>query len=344
MVRPHVLYYAQDPGGTRYLDPVIMELVGDDVFSWSILLHPFAKNSGLMDDKYANQRISFSDQVSVSATYFEGLLTDQNPDAVVCTTSAQARDASNGALIAMAKQHGIPCIAALDHWKGLDRFFEGTEPCFFPDQLICIDDTTKNALGEAGLDTSKVHAVGHPGLEHIGYQAITINAPPWRVLLVSQPIVKDGTYHGIFDQRIGEHGLMDQIADALDDKDFELFLRRHPKEYAGSALPMGISMNDDPDWNAARGAYDVFIGFDSMALIEASLSGAPCVRLALPELAEISDQSVPLDYGVPTTTLKDLAANIRLAVGKMTTETVNPFAGSTSRAVDIIRNFVNSNK
>lgn len=342
MTRPHVLYYAQDPGGTRYLDPVIATLIDAGIFDWTILLHPFANTSVLMADKYATQRTRFSDDIPASTSFFEGVLNEHEPDVVVCTTSAQARDTSNGALIAATKTHGAPCLAALDHWKGLDRFFEGPDPRYFPDQLICIDDSTKSALGRAGLDMTKVHVVGHPGLEQIEHRKSTRTDPPWRVLLVSQPIVQNGAYHGIYDEQIDETRLSDHIAFALDDKDFEIFLRRHPKEHAGSPLPSGVRVDDISDWNTALAYYDVFVGFDSMALIEASLSGAPSVRLTLPEMAGISDQPVPFEYGVPATTFEGLAGTIRSSVSKTSSPAPNPFAGSTICATGIIKNFVNS--
>ena len=343
MARPHVLYYAQDPGGTRYLDPVIAKLIADDIFDWSILLHPFAKNSVFMDDLYTTQRIDFSDSAPASESYFGNVLNEHEPDVIICTSSAQARDASNGALIASARQNGISCLAALDHWKGLDRFFDGPHPHYFPDQLICIDDATKVALGKSGLDITKVRAVGHPGLEHITAQVPTTNNIPLRVLLVSQPIVQDGAYHGIYDEPMGKIRLIDQIANALDEPDFDVYLRRHPKEHSGASLPSSVRDDEILNWDMARAHYDVFVGFDSMALIEAALSGAPCVRLALPELAHIADQPVPLNYGIPTNNMKDLAIHIRTASAQCETVAINPFAGSTKRAADVIRNFVNSN-
>ncbi len=346
MTRPHILYYAQDPGGTRYLDPVITALWDEQIFDWSIMLHPFAKSSALMGEKYAGNRVAFWDQMPAPKSYFEDVIDDLKPDAIVSTTSAQARDASNGMLIATAKGRNIPCMAGLDHWKGLDRFFEDRQPRYFPDQLICIDEVTKTALGEAGLDTSGVHAIGHPGLEHIERNASAPNTIPWRILLISQPIVQASAYHGIYDERVGDHRLMDNIADVLgsdiNDGAIEVYLRKHPKDHAGGALPAGIRIDDISDWNRARAHYDVFVGFDSMALIEASLAGAPCVRLALPELADVSDRPVPLEYGVPTMNLNDLPRHIRKAVSESNTPGPNPFSGSTARAADTIRSFVNS--
>lgn len=346
MGRPHILYYAQDPGGTRYLDPVITALWDEQVFDWSILLHPFAKNSTLMGDTYTSSRVAFSDQTPASQSYFSGLIDDHKPNAIVCTTSAQARDTSNGALIKTARERGIPCLGALDHWKGLDRFFEDDEVLYYPDQLICIDDATKVALGEAELDTSDVHAIGHPGLEHIERIATVSKMSPLRVLLVSQPIVQADAYHGIYDQQINDLRLMDSIADVLRDdinnRTVEVYLRRHPKEHKGDTLPTEIKIDDIADWNHARTHYDVFVGFDSMALIEASFAGAPCVRLTLPALADVSDRPVPIEYGVPTMSLRELPGNIRKAVSISTTPGPNPFSGSTARATDIIKNFVNS--
>ena len=278
--------------------------------------------------------------------FFEAVLADHKPDAIICTTSAQTRDASNSTLIAVAREQGIPCLAALDHWKGLDRFFEGSAPAYFPDHLICIDDATTKALGKAGLDISHIDAVGHPGLEHIARDDLRTPKAPWRVLLISQPIVQGGAYHGIFDALIEGRRLIDRVAEILStdtaNGELQMSLRRHPKEHAGAALPSTISLDMHENWNTARAHYDVFVGFDSMALIEASLSGAPCVRLVLPEFAEISDQSVPLNYGVPTPYLKDLVDNIRAAVSQLDTPGPSPFVGATARAADIINTFVNS--
>lgn len=346
MTRPHILYYAQDPGGTRYLDPVISVLWDEQDFDWSIMLHPFAKNSALMGDKYAASRVAFTNQIPAPKSYFEDVIDDIKPNAILCTTSAQARDNSNGMLIMTAGECGIPCLGALDHWKGLDRFFENTAPRYFPDQLICIDEITKASLGESGLDTSGVQAIGHPGLEHIERNASSPNTAPLRVLLISQPIVQTGAYFGIYEERINGHRLIDSIVDVLgsdiNDGTIEVYLRRHPKEHAGDALPADINIDDITDWDVARAHYDVFIGFDSMALIEASLAGAPCVRLALQELADVSDRPVPLEYGVPTMNLNGLPKHIRSAVSESTVSGPNPFSGSTTRAANTIRSFVNS--
>lgn len=347
MSRPSILYYAQDPGGTRYLDPVVSELMRRDHFDWSIMLHPFAAGSAFATEDHTDIRASFTDTPPANDDFFVAALDSICPDAIICTTSAQARDSSNGTLIATARHKGIPTIGALDHWKGLDRFFQNNQPDYFPSHLICIDETSVKVLAEVGLDESLISAVGHPGLEQISRANRTPASQPWKILLISQPIARDGSYHGIFDEPYNGQRLVDEITSTLgadiSDGAISVHLRSHPKEHVSDTLREQIEIDTCQDWNDALAYYDVFVGFDSMALMEASLSGAPCIRLALTDMPDISDQAIPFEFGVATYDLAALADDIRAAVSRSHASKLNPFDGSTVRACDIIETFVNSN-
>ncbi len=275
----------------------------------------------------------------VSVAAFSDFLAGEAIETVFCTTSSSQVDLSNANLIIAARGLGIPTLAAFDHWKGFDRFGEGNETTFAPDRLLCIDEPTRARLAEAGFAPSVVHAVGHPYLESLQVNRKAPAKGRLKVLLVSQPVMNGGALRSIFGLGIGDATLMEAVAAALPPGIADVSCRFHPKETPFGPLPEGIERDESADWEEAMETHDAFIGVDSMALVEAALSGRPCIRLALPELRHVSDAAIPFPFGSAIEDMHDLTKAGNLLRSPAAIPGVN-YAGSTERALAVLETFI----
>jgi len=311
-----LLVYAQDIGGANFILPVLQEILAKHDSPGSapvdLLIHPHAERFFAVHGLGSRKQEAMFKTLPVSVGCWRDYLAGKGIDRIFCTTSSPYRDLSNCNLIIAARRMGIPVLGVMDHWKGFERFFVNEEPRYLPDQICCIDDTCREILADMGLSPRAVHVVGHPGLERVSREAVDKkeNACARRILLVSQPVVRDMSFEGFFFQRVGECRLIDRLAEicnhlALDGRP-EVHIRPHPKELSGEALPAGIRLDPYEDWEVSRKNAQVFIGRDSMALVEASLSGGYCISLALPEIPGATEQLFPAGYTCRIGDLADL--------------------------------------
>lgn len=340
-----ILYYNQDPGGFGYTDPVLLRLLEITDWDWQFMLHPFAAKSQLTNDIYQDRHVPIPGAPPVAHDTFVEYLRENRPDAILCTTSAKERDPSNANLITAARELDIPCVAALDHWKGFYRFFtDDGEPLFFPAGLLCIDDETQRRLGEAGLPVEHIFPIGHPALETIPKKPPLDPDQQQRILLVSQPDIHNDDFEGIFAHRDGGDTLVARIAEVLrpgiSSGAVTVSIRFHPKEKKLKDLPAGVSVDDSENWRAAMESHDIFIGLDTIALVEASIAGAICITLDISEFDGFADQKLPFVYSRSVSHVEDINKTIEDALVGPPLESTLSFEGSSDRGARSFINFV----
>jgi len=346
------LVYAQDQGGGKFMSPVVNALSKTEKFSELIILvHPL---SWIFFRKLGSSRLALADAVGsppLSVATWEEYLKKQNINHVFCTTSSPYLDLTNCHLIVAAKKLGIPVMGILDHWKGLDRFFYRGEPAFLPDYICCIDEFCRGKLEKLGIPADRIYTVGHPYLEKICQKSWKGYRPSdkIRILLVSQPNTADQSFQGIFFCRRGKHRLIDEITclatRVFPGQSVQIGIRPHPKERIVEALPMDVEVDKNQEWDQSIRENDIFVGFDSMALVEAHLAGKYCISLALPEFQGLSDNSIPLLFSRKARELSELSSALEDAM-RMVTAGKNSgdryraiFADSTKRTLALLDQF-----
>lgn len=336
-----VLLYAQDPGGTRYLAPVFRALRdhrGDMRFVAAF--HP--KAAPLLDDVWENPLPLPTPPLSIDT--WQDWLTAQGIDGIVATSSSVTPDPSNGTLVQAARRLGVPSLGFLDHWKGYDRFLDSTgRPSYLPDWLGVPDSLCTDALAAHASVPERVAETGHPGLE-----ALTMARPPIAeadippaVILVGQPVASKG-YAALFSHEIEGETLFGHVVRAVEaavPEGWRLFYRGHPGETDPPPVP--DDMIDRTPWSEVHHRFRVFIGLDSMLLLEASLLKRRVITLELPELRAMVPASFPFPVGQPIHRLADLADALEGAVSGIPDRGGIPFdpQGSLRRSLDLIGEF-----
>jgi len=347
-VNKKLLLYVQDQGGAKFTTPVIKTLFHkEDIPNVLLIVHPLSES---LFQKNEIPFVSLKELIGnppVSIDDWTKFLRSERIDYIFCTTSSPYLDLTNSHLIFSGKKLGIPVIGVFDHWKGFDRFFREEIPDFLPDHICCIDDFSRQRLLEI-LDgqAAEIHTVGHPHLEEICREDWSGAGGEFkRILMVSQPNTADRSFKGIFFSKVEGYRLIDRLTDLISslfsgEGGAEIRIRMHPKERCPESLPLGVEY-DHQSWNQSLRENQVFIGFDSMALVEAYLAGKFCIRLGFPEFKNISDNSIPLRFGVEVRELAEFARVIEegLAAGDPKTgdrKLCAEFFGSTDRVLAVL--------
>lgn len=300
MKRPLVLAYAQDAGGARAVLPVIHRLLEGTAFSVQTVAHgPAVRLIGKSGIPVVPLD-SFGYPVPLSPRDAMSLLKRLSPDLFFSGTS-HPRDPSNGRLTAAARQSGIPTVAILDHWKGLERFREttGGPPVFAPALLGVMDGAARAGCLAEGLAPDSLRVVGHPYLEQIRLDRPTADDPGRsaagrRVVLFCSEIVHDHAFHEpcgaaclpLSEVPVGGARLLDLVRTAAETlaarggASVEVILRAHPNEVGTRRADLRVAAPEEVSDSEAVAAADVVVGLSAMPLIEAAVLGKPAASLA----------------------------------------------------------------
>ena len=257
-------------------------------------------------------------------------------------------------MIEACKINKFPIIGVWDHWKGMDRFFRGKELVYLPDEICCIDEYCKNSITNLGINDNCIHVVGHPSLENLienSSKEELLDNEVVKLLLISQPFKVDRSFKGIFFLKDQERRIFDILGKELSDifdrygQKIKIALRLHPKEARGYELPEGIEFDSYSNWHDSLTNHQIFIGFDSMALIEASILGKPCISLNLPILQKFSER-IPFHFDYYLDNLSNLDSTLGDLLKKYHhgTNQASKFASfkcSTLKLSSTIKKFIN---
>jgi len=271
----------------------------------------------------------FVRSIPVSIQLWIQLLIKKKIKYVFSTTSSPYKDISNCNLICAARKLNVPVLGVMDHWKGFDRFFNNGKSDYLPDQICCIDQESKNMLQKYSIDPNKIHITGHPYLESICFKNHKKEKKDKVcILLISQPVANDRSFLGIFLKLQKKNQFIDRLIEILTeyfssrDMLFQLSLRMHPKEKKEmsfiSAFSALIKIDQYPTIEESIKNNDIFIGLNSMALVEAYFSGNECIELDFPILNNMSDRKIEHDFFYKISTLSDIPIVLDTAIKKIT--------------------------
>jgi len=320
----------------------------------SILVHP------LSQDFFKDIQIPFQslaqagEYLPISFDNWIRYLTEERITGVFCTTSSPYLDLTNCNLIVACRKLSVPVLGIMDHWKGYDRFYRGDKPDYMPQYICCIDDSCKKRLQELGLASSCIFVVGHPYLESVCRRDRKCygSGEKLRVLLVSQPDTIDRSFTSIYAHSVEGGRLVDRISSMVAKNEgmirfgFTLHYRPHPKERLLEDMPRNIAMDVSPRWDQAVDEFDVFVGLDSMAMVEAHLAGKYCIALDLEVVKGLSDTPIPFSFCGTLNNLADFPAELAKAINYFSTGNARKrsipslLANSTGRTIDVFDRFV----
>jgi len=318
-----------------------------------ILVHPLSQDI-FKDFQIPFRSLSQAGEIPpVSVNNWVRYLKQERIAGVFCTTSSPYLDLTNCYLIAACWKLSVPVMGIMDHWKGYDRFYRGDKPEYMPHYICCIDDSCKKRLQALGLASNRIFVVGHPYLEAICRRDRKRYGSGERlgVLLVSQPDTSDRTFTSIYAHSVEGERLIDRLssmAAKIERKSgfgFTFHYRPHPKECLSEDMPRNISMDVSPRWDQAVKEFDVFIGLDSMAMVEAHLAGKYCIALELEVFKGLSDTPIPFSFCGTLNNLADFPAELAKAINYFSTGSARErripslLANSTERTLDVFDRF-----
>ena len=291
-----VLIYSQDPGGANILARVAAELAGrKDVPSLLTVVHPLSEPVFARLGVRSEPISRWLPSLPADADAIDRWLRAADVSRVICTVSARERDVTNSRLIERARAMGVPTLGFLDHWVGIDRFLDGQgAPAYLPDYVGCIDEASRDDVLAVGGAAARVAIVGHPHLEAVRASA-TPRAyrpgEPIRLVLVSQPSMRQRSYRGLFFEPVGGRPFFEAFVEAIDTiapaaPPLEISCRPHPKEVSAEPLPERVMLDATLRADAILDRYDVFVGATSIVLLEAAVARRYTIRLAFPEWAD----------------------------------------------------------
>lgn len=352
-MKEQVLIYSQDVGGAKYIIPSINQIVSR--YPSLVVIHPLSEQVFKKHKIAFYPLVRFFGHVPIQEKEIGAFLLENKVSHLYCTTSSPYLDLTNSRLINASRKLNIPTFGIMDHWKGFDRFLDSNgEISYFPDYVGCIDEACKRKLIKFCKNSERVFVVGHPHLEEILNKRGPTNEKNTvvNILIISQPNTKDRSFHSIFLKKIDSETLIEKIVKQIrKGVDININYRAHPKEQASLHLPDGVVVNKEEDWQDALRNNDIFIGLDSMLLIEAGLAGKYCISIRIPKLLSFIDAIIPYKIGEEVGNIDSLGNTITKAV-KMVQggkhhehsgleETVR---GSLKRLVHSFETFININK
>jgi hypothetical protein len=244
---------------------------------------------------------------------------------------------SNANLIFAAKKCNIPTLGFLDHWKGFDRLFDkGGQPVFCPDWLGVIDKFSENKLCKLASKIN-IEVVGHPVLEKVSKVTIQKEQSD-KLVFISQPEANNPRYEGQFFKNYADGTVLTSITKIVKSVGLLPFYRAHPKENPTFILETGIFLDDSTKMKLFQ-SYKFFVGFDSILMLEAHLSGAKCIAIHFPEFNKLYVDEIPLPYAFKAKCLNDI--NRALIDNKLYPNQLKDFFdGSITRCLGFMKNFL----
>jgi hypothetical protein len=347
-----ILILSQDVGGANYIAPSIDYIVNR--FPSLIVVH------SLSEQTFKKRKISFYplshffEYIPPREEEIKSFLLQNKISHLYCTTSSSRRDLTNSNFIKISRKLNIPTFGIMDHWKGFDRFQdENQELSYFPDFIGCIDELCKEKLIRLRNNPERIFVIGHPHLEEFVNNRTTYSESnkTVNVLVVSQPDTKDRSFNSIFMKKIGAETIIEkvikQIGQVGKGVNINVNYRAHPKEHASLRLPDSINSARNDEEDGALYENDIFIGFDSMLLVEADLAGKHCISLNIPEFSGYNNMAIPYKVWeeVETmdnlgNTMKKLVETIRKGCSKNPSKLEDTVRGSLDRLIYYFEVFV----
>lgn len=275
-----ILVVIHDPGGTKAILPVLIQLIRDSRFIVQVLAGPFA--ASLVE----RQGIAFIPvESNVSAEQVFNWFEYFRPDVLFSGTSWNAnveQQCRNEAF-----RRATSSIVVLDFWANYRLRWQGAtyDIANLPDRVCVMDEATQAEMVAEGFPVQVLFVTGHPYLDFLSHGHLNQTGSRHKqdtstVLFLSQPFSNDVVISGL------QHAL--KIAGWMSKADSnvlsKVLVKPHPKEdfesiqsginhlAVDSNISIGLIGKETPVEEAIFQA-EVVIGFNTIALLEARAFG-----------------------------------------------------------------------
>ncbi|MBT3358871.1 MAG: hypothetical protein HN403_04500 [Rhodospirillales bacterium] len=279
-----VLFAAHDPGGARFLSPVIPMVLARGLEVMLAATGPAADIWRSLGDVTGDTKTA---------------LAEFAPHLVV--TGTGFGDFERAIWLAV-RNRAVPSVAVIDAWTNLRRRFSGESGVeVLPDALCVPDQIMADEIAAGGWCTSRVHVTGHPHLQEtvqrlknqrIGH----LRSEPPIVAFFSEPVIQD--HGGASVVGYDQFGVMDAVVGALGSLGAaRLIVQPHPREHRENWARWLEDKPEDAKRRISIGEWrtdellnrcDAVVGMTSMVLAEAALSGIASLSLQPGRKAEIN--------------------------------------------------------
>ena len=338
------LIFYQDLGGSRLLDCIIDQ--SRDIINSSNSCFMIHKQSSLLKDTLIN-RYKLNQVPTVVSKFkvkdWYQLLKSKKITHVICSLSSKNLDMSNANLIQASRELALPSLGFMDHWKGFDRLYDKQGDLkFSPTTLGVIDDYSKNKAALLGLNKSNILIAGNPLLEELEKSFNKQRTEIKSATFISQPDNINGSYKSLFTLPVFKNkSLIDYINNVLAFKEFQIFLRPHPKELSMKSNKIKI---DNSSRESLLEKHSLSIGINSIMLLESFLSGNPLIKIKFDEFSQYEGEPIPIDFGKLVFSLDELKIEMfKVFSGNFDRNSTKLFEGSMKASQEIIHRFTSNN-
>lgn len=179
-----------------------------------------------------------------------------------------------------ASANGVHSRALVDHWSVYpERFKDASGNSFFPSSIGLLDDNARALARLAGYPIERCFVAGNPRFLSLAgnvQQEIQTDRVS-RVCFLHEDIEPDLRLDQALPKKMSFFDLFDAFCyEAKQAKlHVDVKIRTHPA--SASRLSALAPLDESPDLETLASSYDVFIGIETMLLVDLMLAGAFCI-------------------------------------------------------------------
>ena len=220
-----------------------------------------------------------------------------------------------------AAKHGVPSRALIDHWSVYpQRFRDGKNKCLFPTSIGVLDEKALGLALLSGYPKDRCFIAGNPRFLSLANGKPSPLSPDKMVrvcflhedidpdLRLNPDLSKNMSFLDLF------HGFCSESQEL--NINFEVTIRAHPA--ARRQFSDLGPVDESPDLQTLLASYDVFVGVETMLLVELMLMGAYCISCYQPQ-----ENNALYLGGVPLTYANHPSEIARLISSRTRTESLN---------------------
>jgi len=359
MQKKKILFSAHDPGGYNLLDPLIDELLKEDLFDVYLLLIGPALVRARMKEVYAPllKELNvfpidgYENESDIDFSLYSEIFNEISPDVVFVSTSINSNIERYS--IHLARLNQKPSFVYIDSWTGDNVRFVSNRIEVTPDQIIVCDELMAEPYRKFESLGSIIHVIGNLHLENLYQFRYTRKRNNYRksinVLFVTENIA-----HYYPKALVNEYVIVSEILRSYNiPQQITLTIRPHPLEsrnewtkfisdnYSKNEF-IRIVLDESSSISSALSNSEMVIGISTMALIESSILGIPTFSYQ----NNIIDRSmlyIPYDlYNIHIIKFSDLFSEIIQNLETFqndNTQFTFPFLGAKKKMLSLLKSY-----